>query len=180
MRLTTLCYIEKDGSYLMMHRIKKEQDENAGKWIGIGGHLKEDETPEECVRREILEHIWVYDDGIVKGLIHIEKEEIVELYVDYFFQNQQIGSALLEYAIKEHRCTYLWAIEKNIDAIRFYERHGFHLSQEKKFEEGIIDDNSLVYATHISHEGNDIHDKMEELSTNYGYHIAYDGMKLEI
>ncbi len=55
MRLTTLCYIEKDGSYLMMHRTKKEQDENAGKWIGIGGHMKEDETPEECVRREIVE-----------------------------------------------------------------------------------------------------------------------------
>lgn len=55
MRLTTLCYIEKDGSYLMMHRTKKEQDENAGKWIGIGGHMKEDETPEECVRREIIE-----------------------------------------------------------------------------------------------------------------------------
>lgn len=91
---------------------------------------------EKYGKPEILEHIWVYDDGIVKGLIHIEKEEIVELYVDYFFQNQQIGSALLEYAIKEHRCTYLWAIEKNIDAIRFYERHGFHLSQEKEFEEG--------------------------------------------
>ncbi len=55
MRLTTLCYIEKDGSYLMMHRTKKEQDENARKWIGIGGHMKEDETPEECVRREIIE-----------------------------------------------------------------------------------------------------------------------------
>ena len=55
MRLTTLCYIEKEGSYLMMHRIRKKQDENAGKWIGIGGHMKEDETPEECVRREIQE-----------------------------------------------------------------------------------------------------------------------------
>lgn len=55
MRLTTLCYIEKDGSYLMMHRTKKEQDENAGKWIGIGGHMKKNETPEECVRREIIE-----------------------------------------------------------------------------------------------------------------------------
>ena len=91
---------------------------------------------EKYAKPEIRDHIWVYDDGIVKGLIHIEGEEVVELYVDYFFQNRQIGSALLEYALKEHRCTYLWAIEKNTDAIRFYERHGFHLTQEKKFEEG--------------------------------------------
>ena len=91
---------------------------------------------EKYAKPEILDYIWVYDDGIVKGLIHIEGEEVVELYVDYFFQNRQIGSALLEYALKEHHCTYLWPIEKNTDAIRFYERHGFHLTQEKKFEEG--------------------------------------------
>ena len=55
MRLTTLCYVERDGCYLMLHRIKKAQDENAGKWIGIGGHLEENESPEECVHREALE-----------------------------------------------------------------------------------------------------------------------------
>ena len=55
MRLTTLCYIEHDGCYLMMHRIRKDQDENAGKWIGIGGHLEEDESPEECILREVCE-----------------------------------------------------------------------------------------------------------------------------
>ena len=55
MRLTTLCYIENGGRWLMMHRIKKNEDENAGKWIGLGGHLLEDESPEECIRREIRE-----------------------------------------------------------------------------------------------------------------------------
>ena len=70
MRLTTLCYIEKDGSYLMMHRIKKQQDENAGKWIGIGGHMKEDETPEECVRREILEETGMeVEDLRLRGIL---------------------------------------------------------------------------------------------------------------
>ena len=91
---------------------------------------------EKYAKPKILDHIWVYDDGIVKGLIHIEDKEIVELYVDYFYQDQGIGSKLIEYARKEHGCTYLWAIEKNTDAIRFYERHGFHLTQEKKFEKG--------------------------------------------
>lgn len=55
MRLTTLCYVQRGNCLLMMHRIKKDQDENAGKWIGIGGHLEEDETPEECIRREAQE-----------------------------------------------------------------------------------------------------------------------------
>ena len=55
MRLTTLCYVENNGRWLMMHRVKKSVDENAGKWIGLGGHLLENETPEECVRREVLE-----------------------------------------------------------------------------------------------------------------------------
>ncbi len=52
---TTLCYIEKDGAYLMLHRIKKENDLNEGKWIGIGGKFEKDESPEECMRREVLE-----------------------------------------------------------------------------------------------------------------------------
>ena len=55
MRLTTLCYVEKNGCYLMMHRIKKNHDENQGKWIGIGGHLEENESPEECIVREAME-----------------------------------------------------------------------------------------------------------------------------
>ncbi len=55
MRLTTLCYVENGGRWLMMHRVKKKVDENAGKWIGLGGHLLDGETPEECVRREVRE-----------------------------------------------------------------------------------------------------------------------------
>lgn len=53
--LTTLCYIEKDGSYLMMHRVKKENDINQDKWVGVGGHFEPDETPEECLLREVRE-----------------------------------------------------------------------------------------------------------------------------
>lgn len=53
--LTTLCYIEKDHCYLMLHRVKKAVDINKEKWIGIGGHLEEGESPEECVVREALE-----------------------------------------------------------------------------------------------------------------------------
>ena len=53
--LTTLCYIERDGQYLMMHRVKKENDINKDKWIGVGGHFEKDESPEECLLREVRE-----------------------------------------------------------------------------------------------------------------------------
>ena len=55
MKQTTLCYIEKEDSYLMLHRTKKENDENKDKWIGVGGKLEEGESPEECVLREVKE-----------------------------------------------------------------------------------------------------------------------------
>ena len=84
----------------------------------------------------IIDNMFVYDDGIVKGLIHIEGNEIVELYVDSFFQGQGIGSALVEYAKEQFPITCLWVIENNIDAIGFYEAHGFHLTSTKKLEEG--------------------------------------------
>ena len=55
MKNTTLCYIEKDGKYLMLHRTKKENDLNQDKWIGVGGKFEENETPEECLLREVRE-----------------------------------------------------------------------------------------------------------------------------
>ncbi len=53
--MTTLCYIEKNGMYLMMHRVKKENDINKDKWVGVGGHFEEGESPEECLLREVYE-----------------------------------------------------------------------------------------------------------------------------
>lgn len=53
--MTTLCYIENEDSYLMMHRVSKKNDLNKDKWIGIGGHFKEEESPEECLLRESME-----------------------------------------------------------------------------------------------------------------------------
>ena len=85
MRLTTLCYIEKDGCWLMMHRVKKDQDENAGKWIGIGGHLEENESPEECIRREAREETGMeLTDlrlrGIITFILPVWENELTFLY----------------------------------------------------------------------------------------------------
>lgn len=100
------------------------------------GELQVIRVSQEYDKPEVLDHIWVYDDGIVKGLIRITGEEVVELYVDYFFWGQGVGSKLLEFAKEEFGVSFLWALEKNIDAIRFYEAHGFHDSGERKPEEG--------------------------------------------
>ena len=66
MRNTTLCYLEQDGCYLMLHRIKKEKDINKDKWIGIGGKFEAEESPEDCLLREAYEETgltlrsWIY------------------------------------------------------------------------------------------------------------------------
>ena len=55
MKNTTLCYIEQDDKYLMLHRVKKEHDENHDKWIGVGGKFEDGESPEDCLLREVKE-----------------------------------------------------------------------------------------------------------------------------
>ena len=55
MKMTTLCYIENNDCYLMLHRTKKKKDVNKDKWIGVGGHAEGNETPQECLIREVKE-----------------------------------------------------------------------------------------------------------------------------
>lgn len=86
MKKTTLCYIQKDDSYLMLHRNKKKNDANEGKWIGIGGKFLPGETSEECLIREAkeetgLELIRYELKGIVAFLSDIYDDEEMHLYV---------------------------------------------------------------------------------------------------
>ena len=55
MKQTTLCYIDDGNRYLMLHRVKKEHDASHGKWIGVGGKCEADESPDECMLREVKE-----------------------------------------------------------------------------------------------------------------------------
>ena len=80
--------------------------------------------------------LYVYDDGAVKGFIKIEGTYIARLFVEPVLQNASIGSELLEYAVAEHHADHLWVLEKNVKAMRFYERHGFSATGERKPEEG--------------------------------------------
>ena len=64
MTLTTLCYLIKDNKYLMLHRTKKEHDINSGKYIGVGGHIEEGESPVDCIKREVKE-----ETGLTLGAV---------------------------------------------------------------------------------------------------------------
>ena len=85
MKNTTLCYLEQNGCYLMLHRVKKKQDENAGKWIGIGGKLEENESPEECCCREFLEETGLtLTDYRYRGLVTFVSDEAPTEYMHLF------------------------------------------------------------------------------------------------
>lgn len=85
---------------------------------------------------EILDSIYVYDDGIVKGFIQINNKEIYKLYVDVCFQSLGTGHELIEFAIKKFNVNCVWVLEKNVRAISFYGKHGFKMTGKKEFEEG--------------------------------------------
>ncbi len=95
-KLTTLCYIEKDGCYLMMHRVKKQNDINRDKWIGVGGHFEDCESPEECLLREVREETgltlnsWVFR-GIVTFVSTDEKGTVFE-YMHLFTSDDFSGT----------------------------------------------------------------------------------------
>ena len=71
-KLTTLCYLERGGEYLMLHRTKKENDGNRDKWIGVGGKFEPGESPEDCIRREAREETGLFLQELTpRGLVPV-------------------------------------------------------------------------------------------------------------
>ena len=89
---TTLCYIENDGKYLMLHRIKKQNDLNQDKWIGIGGKFEDRESPEQCVRREVLEETGLTLNACnYRGIITFVSDKWPTEYMHLFTSSDFIG-----------------------------------------------------------------------------------------
>ena len=75
MKQTTLCYIQMDGRFLVLHRTKKKNDENADMYIGLGGHFEKDETPEECMLREVYEEAGIrLEDYAYRGIVYFHSD----------------------------------------------------------------------------------------------------------
>jgi isopentenyldiphosphate isomerase len=98
MKLCTLCYIERDDKYLMLHRVSKKNDINKDKWIGVGGHFEDLESPDECLIREVREETgYELKDfdfrGIVTFVYGKKNEEFIE-YMHLFVGRNVIGEPI--------------------------------------------------------------------------------------
>ena len=103
--------------------------------------------------RPLLNEFLVYDDGAVKGFMRVHEQELCKLFVEPVLQGQGIGAALLTHAVCSLGVRQLWALEKNTRAIAFYERHGFHLTGQRRLEEDtteylVLLERGTVKATH--------------------------------
>ena len=95
MILSTLCYLEKGGEYLMLHRTKKEHDINKDKWLGVGGKFEEGESPEDCMRREIWEETgFTVTDWRYRGLVTFVSDRWDTEYMHLFTVSGWEGEAI--------------------------------------------------------------------------------------
>jgi 8-oxo-dGTP diphosphatase len=114
---TTLCYIEREGKYLMMHRVKKQHDINKDKWVGIGGHFEPDESPEECLLRECREETGLtLTDYQLRGVITFISDR---WQTEYMFLYTATG---YEGAIGEcNEGTLAWVAKDKVYALPLWE-----------------------------------------------------------
>lgn len=92
---TTLCYLERDGQYLMLHRVKKNEDINKGKWIGVGGKFEEGESPEDCVIREVWEETALHVQNLrLRGVITFIADHQPTEYMFLYTADQFTGTMI--------------------------------------------------------------------------------------
>lgn len=155
--LTTLCYIEKDGCYLMMHRISKKEDANQGKWIGVGGHFQEGESPEECLLREVKEETGLELTSYrLRGIITFVSDEwgceYMHLYTADKFEGELspeqmkgCGEGILEWIPREQVMGLnLWEGDKIFLDLLLKEDRIFSMKLQYRGDE-LVDSSYMVY-----------------------------------
>ena len=141
MKLTTLCYIEKDDCYLMLHRVKKENDANRDKWIGVGGKFEEGEMPEECLLREVQE-----ETGLTltkyqfRGIVTFVSDEWETEYMHLFTADEYHGT------VKEcDEGELVWVPKEKIEQLNIWEGDKVFLR--------ILQKNSGFFSLKLRYEG---------------------------
>lgn len=128
--LSTLCYIERDGKYLMLHRTVKKQDVNKDKWIGVGGHFELDESPEECLLREVREETgYTLTSYRYRGLVTFVSGNGVTEYMSLFTADAFTGEPI---ACDEGELE--WVDKKAVLGLNIWEgdKIFFHLLDERE------------------------------------------------
>jgi 8-oxo-dGTP diphosphatase len=128
--LSTLCYLERDGKYLMLHRTRKKKDVNKDKWIGVGGHFEKDESPEECLLREVREETgYTLTSYHFRGLVTFVSGDGVTEYMSLFTADGFTGQ---ETACDEGELQ--WVDKKDIPRLNLWEgdRIFFRLLEERQ------------------------------------------------
>ena len=137
MILTTMCYLKKNHQTLLLHRVKKENDLNHGKWIGVGGKFEAGETPEECIRREIYE-----ETGLTAGKLQLRGfVSFPELY--YGEDEMMFVYTCEDFSGTIHECNegvLKWIDDEDIPSLKMWEGdyHFFEWLQDQKIHSAKI------------------------------------------